>query len=324
MKKPLLSVIIPTHKRASFLVRAIESALDAAPDKNVEVIVVPNGGGDEWQEVALKFINEYRVSWHPINVPNANMARNHGLNISKGCYIRFLDDDDYFYPEAAFQLMALKKHGGMVSQGGVSVVANDGYLIGEKTPNKECDYATSMLRVDRLTLNCSLVFKNDKSKLTKWDEKRKISQDVDWALSLCHKNEFSILFYEKNVAAWVQHSGDRISRKKEIFDHHKEWDLLITKTIEHLRERNAVSLKRLDVAVESLWLYSHKSFYHDPIYWSKRMVYLKGLKKKSRPDNIFFNCKLIKNIDPLILEWLLLPLRLLDFYRRKLMKKINK
>src|SRR3546814_8013731 len=62
-KKPLLSVIIPTYKRPQYLPRAINSAVQAAPDGDVEVIVVPNGPDDSWKNVAKKYQSEPRVQW---------------------------------------------------------------------------------------------------------------------------------------------------------------------------------------------------------------------------------------------------------------------
>lgn len=96
-KLPLLSVVIPTHERPKLLSQqAIESALQAAPDGHVELIVVPNGVDDSWREVANNFKNDSRVHWHPISKTHANVARNEGKYITSGKYLWFLDHNDDF------------------------------------------------------------------------------------------------------------------------------------------------------------------------------------------------------------------------------------
>ena len=66
MTAPLLSVIIPTHNRPQYLPRAVESALQAAPNGNVEVIVVPNGGDETWKISLATLLKDKRIIVSPI------------------------------------------------------------------------------------------------------------------------------------------------------------------------------------------------------------------------------------------------------------------
>src|SRR3546814_19502695 len=90
-KKPLLSVIIPTYKRPQYLPRAINSAVQAAPDGDVEVIVVPNGPDDSWKNVAKKYQSEPRVQWHSIATEHAHVQRHDRKTPGRGKYIPILD-----------------------------------------------------------------------------------------------------------------------------------------------------------------------------------------------------------------------------------------
>ena len=99
----LVSVIIPTFRRSDYLCRAIDSVLSQTY-KNVEIIVVDDNGRDsEFQlrtEASLqKYISTGKIQYvvHEVN-KNGSAARNTGFRFSKGTFINFMDDDDYFKP----------------------------------------------------------------------------------------------------------------------------------------------------------------------------------------------------------------------------------
>lgn len=101
---PLISVIIPTYKRASFLSRAVDSVLNQSYP-NVEVIVVDdNEPKSEYRVETERIMQIYegncRVRYivHPRN-RNGAAARNTGIKNSRGEFICFLDDDDWYLPE---------------------------------------------------------------------------------------------------------------------------------------------------------------------------------------------------------------------------------
>lgn len=100
-QEELVSVIIPTYKRAMYLKRAINSVL-AQSYKNIEIIVVDDNEPDsiyrkDNENMLKEFIEENKVIYikHPKNM-NGAAARNTGIKKAKGKYITFLDDDDYF------------------------------------------------------------------------------------------------------------------------------------------------------------------------------------------------------------------------------------
>lgn len=100
----LVSVIIPTYKGYTQLSRAIES-INSQTYKNIEIIVVDdNGDRTEAQKKTEDIINSIDTLFplhyikHHQN-KNGACARNTGIAASKGDYICFLDDDDYYFPE---------------------------------------------------------------------------------------------------------------------------------------------------------------------------------------------------------------------------------
>lgn len=98
MKEPLVSVIIPTHKRPNMLLRAVSSVLNQTY-KNIEIIIVDDGSNDITENVinkliAMKIANiKYIKNEYPMGACN---ARNKGINAATGEFITGLDDDDEF------------------------------------------------------------------------------------------------------------------------------------------------------------------------------------------------------------------------------------
>ena len=92
----MVSVIIPTYNRPERLKTAIKSVLEQTY-KDFEVIVI-NDGGQSVKNVVEEF-NDKRIKYLELG-KNSGMSvvRNTGIRCSKGKYLCYLDDDDYFYP----------------------------------------------------------------------------------------------------------------------------------------------------------------------------------------------------------------------------------
>lgn len=95
---PLVSIITPTHNRARVLPRAIASVL-AQTHENLELIVVDDCSTDRTPEL-ISSMQDPRLRYVrlPENV-GAAAARNAGLEIMRGDFACFLDDDDEILPD---------------------------------------------------------------------------------------------------------------------------------------------------------------------------------------------------------------------------------
>lgn len=99
-QEPLISVIIPTHNRASLLPRAIKSVLNQTY-RNFEIIVVDDGSTDGTiDKLKMQFPGNPHIKLFQVN-PNkgAQHARNLGIKKASGEWITFLDSDDEYLPE---------------------------------------------------------------------------------------------------------------------------------------------------------------------------------------------------------------------------------
>lgn len=90
---PFFSVIIPTFNRADLLAKAIQSVLDQT-FTDWELIVIDDGSTDHTASVVKSF-EDGRIGYYYQENSGKSVSRNHGIELSKGLYISFLDDDDY-------------------------------------------------------------------------------------------------------------------------------------------------------------------------------------------------------------------------------------
>jgi glycosyltransferase involved in cell wall biosynthesis len=93
---PLISIITPCYNNQAFLREAISSALNQTYS-NVEIVVIDDGSTDSSLEIIKGFSD--RICWETGENRGAPMARNRGIELAKGEYIKFLDADDVLLPD---------------------------------------------------------------------------------------------------------------------------------------------------------------------------------------------------------------------------------
>lgn len=103
--QPLVSILIPTYKRAEFLRAAVQSALNQTY-RNLEIIVLDDASPDHTPLLLREFADEPRL--RPVRHPqNLGIVGNWqaGLALAVGKYFCFLHDDDTFEPEFVARLV---------------------------------------------------------------------------------------------------------------------------------------------------------------------------------------------------------------------------
>lgn len=93
MNSPLITIIIPTFNRKKYLEKAIESVVEQSYT-NIEILVIDDGSTDNYAEpICNKYSN---CTYFYKENGGLSSARNYGINLSRGEYIAFLDDDDFW------------------------------------------------------------------------------------------------------------------------------------------------------------------------------------------------------------------------------------
>jgi glycosyltransferase involved in cell wall biosynthesis len=127
---PSVSVIIPTHNRASMVKEAIQSVLSQTY-KDFELIVVDDGSTDNTHELVTSLSDKVVYVYQPNN--GRSSARNHGIRLARGKYIAFLDSDDLFLPTKLQKQVSLmeKNNDYLLSHTSYQHINAEGDYIGE-------------------------------------------------------------------------------------------------------------------------------------------------------------------------------------------------
>jgi len=111
-----VSVIIPTYKRTvEYLSRAVESVIEQTYP-NIEIIVVDDSPGTYEHRSNIKKYMDGLIAENIIYLQNetnigGSLSRNKGIDIAKGDFITFLDDDDEYLPRKVEKQLAFMLDG---------------------------------------------------------------------------------------------------------------------------------------------------------------------------------------------------------------------
>jgi glycosyltransferase involved in cell wall biosynthesis len=196
LKKPLVSVIIPTYNSASFLPQSVESVLHQTY-ANFEVIVVDDGSTDNTEAV----LSPYRDAIRYIKKANSGPsgARNLGINEAKGEFIAFQDADDIWLPEKLqLQMDYLTSHPEIaVLYTDIIQFNHQGQLsfgLQERYGSIPSGYIFEELLVNHaVTLSTVIVYRSCIYEVGTFDESLIGAEDYNFYLRLARKFQFGFL-----------------------------------------------------------------------------------------------------------------------------------
>lgn len=218
----LVSVIIPTYNTNNSLKRAIKSVLDQTYLK-IEIIVVDDNnlnstGRKNCERImqCYKLNSKVKYVKHKQNI-NGSAARNTGVANSKGFYIAFLDDDDFFYKEKIEkQIQFMKKNNYDFCSCYCKIYKNIySFKIKE-------NYISDVLFLKKAPQTSSFVLtKNLFLKLNGFDETYFRHQDYEFLIRACLVTKIGILpevLYERaNNNVDNRAKGEKLEKVKEKF-----------------------------------------------------------------------------------------------------------
>ena len=263
---PLLSIVIPTHKRPRLVARAISSALDVYKSIDLEILVVPNGQDDTWLAVAEQHGHDPRIQWHYLPAGNACAARNHGLAKAQGAYLRFLDDDDYLLPAAAEQLELIEREGLDACSAPLESTTADGirhYSI--ELPVTD-DFVAAAIHSATISLTQGSIFRTNRIQEIRWREDVDLYDDYLWMLDVVTAGEMTWTKIPAPVCAYVQHDGARLSRIRRSSQNSR---ILVDALLHAHRElltQGRLTPRRNEAVATALLTHAHSAFPASPVY----------------------------------------------------------
>jgi glucosyl-dolichyl phosphate glucuronosyltransferase len=89
-----VSIVICTHNRSADVVECLDSLAVGMADPDVEIVVVDSGSADEHSRRIEAYVQaKPSVRYVKLDVAGTSLARNAGLNLARGEWIWWLDDD---------------------------------------------------------------------------------------------------------------------------------------------------------------------------------------------------------------------------------------
>ena len=226
--EPLVSVIIPTYNRGRLILDSINSVLNQTY-KNIELIVVDDCSTDD-TEKTVKSIDDSRIKYIKLEKNSgACVARNKGIEISRGEFIAFNDSDDLWLPEKInSQLDFLYENNAEISFCKMECRTPENNFI-HNFPNIEFDRKISYK--DLLKYNSAstqtifgktdcfkeIIFDATMPRLQDWDEVLRLSQKF----SVFYQNKILVhTFFQKDSIS--THPEKAVLAMQKIFKKHKD------------------------------------------------------------------------------------------------------
>jgi len=189
-----LSVIIPTYNRPGLICNAIQSILNQTY-YNIEIIVVDGSDNDDTKAIASS-ISDTRLQYVKIANQSASHSRNIGMEMAKGDFVSFNDDDDVWHiDKAEKQLNHLASN--KSSQIVYSLFSKKIGLNTRTTPDKTIERKKGDIYHELLLKNFiglpTIIASRTCCDGVNFDEELSCLEDWDWIIRLAKKNNFEFV-----------------------------------------------------------------------------------------------------------------------------------
>ncbi|MDX1823272.1 MAG: glycosyltransferase [Thiohalomonadales bacterium] len=211
--RPLVTVIVPTYNRSSYLVYAVDSVL-AQTYGNWELIIIDDGSTDNTRERLEAYLADSRISYCRQANRGQSAARNRGLALAKGAFIGFLDSDDIWLPEKLEKQLALFEHfpDADIVHGDEITIDAEGNETSSRNMTRYSGAITAQLLADNcVSMTTALVRKTCFETLGGFDESDRVAEDYELWLRFSTRYRF---LYEPEYVTLYRSMTDQLSTDK--------------------------------------------------------------------------------------------------------------
>lgn len=218
--QPLVSVIIPTYNRATQL-RECLANLTQQTYKNFEVCVV-NDGGESVAELAEEF-GALQLQLFEFASNNGQVkCRNKALELARGEFIAFCDDDDLLLPNHIHDLAKNLPHYDL-AYSDVEILAEDNENNLKERLLFSFSYDARLFVRTNFIIASSAIYKRSLHNLLgNFDEEARDYWDWDWFLRVSRVGKI-VHVPEVTVTYRFNFSGDNLSAHPESYVRHLEY-----------------------------------------------------------------------------------------------------
>jgi len=157
-EKPTVSIIISAYNRPKVVIYAIKSVLDSDFD-DWELIVVGDGCNTE-TEAAIRAFTDPRIRFHNLaqNTGHQSAPHNKGVEMARGTYVFFLNQDDMYFPDhIANRVAFMDKTGADISWSPILLLQHSGTDSGPIDADHDRLYLDGAVADGKFHPNCFVI-----------------------------------------------------------------------------------------------------------------------------------------------------------------------
>lgn len=205
-----LSIVIPTFNRCNWLIEAVNSCLQITKF-TTQIIIVDDGSSDGTKNLVW---NNNNINFIQQNHTGGNSARNKGLSLAKGRYIKFLDDDDWLIKEGVeAQIEFMDQNGCDISYGNIFVYDERQPIVQiYKVQKYQIDKPLEELLSHWSNAPFSYMIRQEILHNVFWDETLIGLQDFDFILKATEKAK-SFKYLDSDIGMYRIHNMSSVMKK---------------------------------------------------------------------------------------------------------------
>lgn len=215
----LVSVVTATYNMGHYLPIAVRSVLDQTY-QNFEINVIDDGSTDDTKEVMKQFTDDPRVHYYHQENQGQAKAKNHGIRVSTGKFVAFLDADDRWLPaklEKQLPLFEQNPRVGVVYTDASYMDENGKIIEIERRKKYFRGQVTEKLFKDNfVNFPSAIVKKECFNEVGAFDENLPMSIDWDLWLRISTKYEFD--YVDEKLFVYRQWPGQMSHKFDERFE----------------------------------------------------------------------------------------------------------
>lgn len=224
-QQPLVSIIVRTHQRPAVLYEAIQSIANQTY-RNIEIIIIEDGQPSAKEMLEQNFSHLNIVYYATEKSVGRTRAANKGLELARGKYLNFLDDDDLFYADHIEVLCATLENNSdykvaysLAFETPINVRSNVPYQYEEIYYNIEFKHEYSheeLLSRNYLPIQTVMFKREVYEQLGGLDEGLEVLEDWDFWLKI--SSHYSFYYVEKTTSIYrVPANVQNMHKRKEQF-----------------------------------------------------------------------------------------------------------